>query len=249
LKDPLSRRDFKVLSPLEEFYNSVAARAGLGFPDAVKLARIVMQTLEKATSSELLEKALAALPPGYEELLKSPITDPMSPTFDGLAKAGEQTPTMAQPGSEIDIFQILMAETRAIMGVMEKLRDTSTTQIQIREELLKEAEVRLMAKHKIEENHFHPLLKLAPGGNQLIGQARQTIQDLEHRIEELKQTPREESRFQHLVETFMDELTTHAQQEQTILFPETRTVLPEEGFRQLAQSAARELANIKKQYK
>jgi hypothetical protein len=149
LKDPLSRRDFKVLSPLEEFYNSVAARAGLGFPDAVKLARIVMQTLEKATSSELLEKALAALPPGYEELLKSPITDPMSPTFDGLAKAGEQTPTMAQPGSEIDIFQILMAETRAIMGVMEKLRDTSTTQIQIREELLKEAEVRLMAKHKM----------------------------------------------------------------------------------------------------
>jgi hypothetical protein len=131
---------------------------------------------------------------------------------------------MAQPRSEIDIFQIQMAETRAIMAVM-------------------------LAKHTIEENHFHPLLKLAPGGNQRLGQARQTIQNIEQRIEELKQTPKEESRFQHLVETFMDELKVHAQQEQTLLFPETRTVLPEEGFRQLAQSAAQELANIKKRYK
>lgn len=64
---------------LEEFYNRVAARSGLGAPAAVQQAHIVMQVLQEAVSEGQLRDMRAQLPPDFEELFTGEPQGPGSP--------------------------------------------------------------------------------------------------------------------------------------------------------------------------
>jgi hypothetical protein len=139
-----------------------------GFPEAVKQSRVIMDILRSAVSSEQLEKARKSLPTDCDELFAPEVTDPLSPSFEGLSKAtGEEFPKVETP-PQGDIFQLLKAETNKIMRVMKKLRDSSAHQPQEREALTGEARARILAKNRIEERHLHPLLDIAPDGKQLL---------------------------------------------------------------------------------
>ena len=56
---------------LEEFYNRVSARAGIGYPAAVDQAKAVFQTLREAISAGEWQDLREELPAEYEELLSA----------------------------------------------------------------------------------------------------------------------------------------------------------------------------------
>jgi len=78
LNDP-SRSD---TFTLEEYYNRVSARAKTGYPDAVRLSRVVMETLNLAVTDAVISKVLQKLPAQFVELFGQEPTDPLSPTIE-----------------------------------------------------------------------------------------------------------------------------------------------------------------------
>lgn len=89
LQEPLFRREFMMRPHLEDFYHAVEARTEIGYPAAVKGTRAVMAVLAQAVTPEKLERAKGSLPPDYEELFRTDLSDPLSPTVDALSRAGE----------------------------------------------------------------------------------------------------------------------------------------------------------------
>jgi uncharacterized protein (DUF2267 family) len=78
LKEYLQQRARPEVTPehvdrfsLEEFYSRVSARAGVGYPDAVELARAVFQTLREAISAGEWQDLQEELPAEYDELLSA----------------------------------------------------------------------------------------------------------------------------------------------------------------------------------
>lgn len=65
---------------LEEFYNRIRARAGCGYPMAVRGARAVAAVLRQAVAPGELSHILAELPPEYDELFGAPPSGAASPT-------------------------------------------------------------------------------------------------------------------------------------------------------------------------
>jgi uncharacterized protein (DUF2267 family) len=65
---------------LQEFYQRVAARAGLGYPAAVKSSQAVIQVLRQAIAEGELAGLFAQLPADYEELRTGQPQTPASPS-------------------------------------------------------------------------------------------------------------------------------------------------------------------------
>jgi uncharacterized protein (DUF2267 family) len=65
---------------LQEFYQRVAARSGLGYPAAVKASQAVIQTLREAIAAGELADLFAELPDDYVELLTGQPQTPASPS-------------------------------------------------------------------------------------------------------------------------------------------------------------------------
>jgi uncharacterized protein (DUF2267 family) len=65
---------------LEEFYQRVAARSGLGYPAAVKSSQAVIQVLREAIAEGELTELFAQLPDDYGELLTGRPQTPASPS-------------------------------------------------------------------------------------------------------------------------------------------------------------------------
>lgn len=64
---------------LEEFYNRVAARSGLGAPQAIEQAHVVMGVLQEAVSEGQMQDVREHLPPEFEELFSGEPHGPGSP--------------------------------------------------------------------------------------------------------------------------------------------------------------------------
>jgi uncharacterized protein (DUF2267 family) len=54
---------------LEEFYNRLTARAGIGYPHAIRQAQAVFAALQAAVTPPVLEQIFAQLPNEYKNLL------------------------------------------------------------------------------------------------------------------------------------------------------------------------------------
>ncbi len=65
---------------LEQFYQRVAARSGLGYPAAVKASQAVIQVLREAIAEGELADLFAQLPADYAELLTGQPQTPASPS-------------------------------------------------------------------------------------------------------------------------------------------------------------------------
>jgi uncharacterized protein (DUF2267 family) len=132
MHEPLTRRKVPREVLLENFYHMVGARAGLGYPEAVRQSRAVIRTLTRAVTREQWKAALAALPPEYEELCGGTEPGAASPTREGLSKA-DQGLSPVEPPSGADLLTVFKAEDRKILRVLEKLRDTSSSEPRERE--------------------------------------------------------------------------------------------------------------------
>ncbi len=66
---------------LEEFYNRIAARAGVRYPAAVQRSRAVMKVLREAVAAGELADLFRELPAEYEELLSGKPAGPLSPSI------------------------------------------------------------------------------------------------------------------------------------------------------------------------
>ncbi|HSM54963.1 MAG TPA: DUF2267 domain-containing protein [Candidatus Sulfomarinibacteraceae bacterium] len=64
---------------LEEFYNRVAARAGVSRPEAVDWSRAVLSVLRSAVTAGQMEKIRQTLPDEFEELFTGEAMGPGSP--------------------------------------------------------------------------------------------------------------------------------------------------------------------------
>jgi uncharacterized protein (DUF2267 family) len=80
LKNVLSEHKAQTHFNLEEFYKRVSARAAIGYPEAVRLSRVVMSVLNEMVTTELLQHILEDFPPEYAELFGQSPTTPLSPT-------------------------------------------------------------------------------------------------------------------------------------------------------------------------
>jgi len=65
---------------LEEYYQRVAARTEVGFPEVVEWSRDVMAVLEEAVSATVIEDMLSTLPDSYRGLFGREPESPASPT-------------------------------------------------------------------------------------------------------------------------------------------------------------------------
>lgn len=65
---------------LEEYYNRVAARADVGYPEAVERSRTVMAVMREAVTEGLVDKILSQLPPDFRELFGQEPSGPFSPS-------------------------------------------------------------------------------------------------------------------------------------------------------------------------
>ncbi len=81
LKEPLAKPLGAEPFTLEELYNRVKARAELGYPDAVRLSRVVIGVLAEAVSQGEIENILSQLPDEFEELFGKEPEGPLSPTI------------------------------------------------------------------------------------------------------------------------------------------------------------------------
>lgn len=79
LKAFLTERKFSHFT-LEEYYKRVAERADIGYSDAVRLSRTVMNELKKNITIGLLEEILRDLPHEFVELFGQEPTTPLSPS-------------------------------------------------------------------------------------------------------------------------------------------------------------------------
>lgn len=79
LSDYMQRRKGAYHYPLEEFYNRVGARADLGYTDAVRLSRVVMETLQGAITPGEWQHLTSELPDEYDVLLGRETPPPTSP--------------------------------------------------------------------------------------------------------------------------------------------------------------------------
>ncbi|NLG19492.1 MAG: DUF2267 domain-containing protein [Fibrobacter sp.] len=78
IKEILAERHSGDLFSLEEYYNRVSARAGVGYPEAVRWSKVVMSVLGSAITSGLLTKILSSLPPEFGELFGTRPITPLS---------------------------------------------------------------------------------------------------------------------------------------------------------------------------
>jgi uncharacterized protein (DUF2267 family) len=65
---------------LEEFYQRVSARSGLGYPAAVKASQAVIQVLRRVIAAGELAELFTQLPDDYGELLTGRPQTPASPS-------------------------------------------------------------------------------------------------------------------------------------------------------------------------
>jgi uncharacterized protein (DUF2267 family) len=80
LKEYLGSRPGHDFFLLEEFYNRVAARSGIRYPNAVEQALAVVDVLKEAISPGELRDLLAGLSEEYGELFGVREVGPLSPT-------------------------------------------------------------------------------------------------------------------------------------------------------------------------
>ncbi len=80
LKGFLSERHHFTHFNLEEYYNRVAARADVGYPEAVTRSRAVMKVVGEAVTNGLVDKILEQLPGEYRELFGQEPQNPLSPS-------------------------------------------------------------------------------------------------------------------------------------------------------------------------
>lgn len=78
LKEKLFRRLYTDRFVLRDFYNRVSARAGVGYPHAIKLARVVLITVREAISPGEWEDVVSEFPSEYEDLFEKKPDDPVS---------------------------------------------------------------------------------------------------------------------------------------------------------------------------
>lgn len=69
VQPPENTRDDVRRFPVEEFYNRVRARTGVGYPAAVQQAKAVMAVLQDAVSAGEIADMMKTLPDEYRELL------------------------------------------------------------------------------------------------------------------------------------------------------------------------------------
>lgn len=81
LKAYVGKREKTLPAPygLEEFYNRVAGRSGLGLREAIKQSHAVMSVLQEAVSAGKLQDVRRQLPAEYEELFTGEPYGPGSP--------------------------------------------------------------------------------------------------------------------------------------------------------------------------
>jgi uncharacterized protein (DUF2267 family) len=77
----LTRRPPEDLFDLEEFYNRVSARADVGYPEAVRLARAAVEVLKEAISEGQELDVLFRLPEEFDELFGRKTPGASSPTY------------------------------------------------------------------------------------------------------------------------------------------------------------------------
>lgn len=65
---------------LEEFYNRVSSRAGIGYEDAVERSQAIASVFKRAVSGGEIEDILSKLPAEYGELFGLRETGPLSPS-------------------------------------------------------------------------------------------------------------------------------------------------------------------------
>lgn len=248
LKASLSKRQFKGHS-LEQFYITVGARADVGYPEAVKQVHAVVATLKQAVAPGQLEKVQAVLPAEYRELFDEEPTDPLSPTVEGLSKAtDEEKPGTQKLPSEKDLFDLFKVEMEKVMGVLKKLRDTASTEVQQRELLLNEARERILCQIRNEEEQLHPIIEMAPEAESLQASLAEENRRIEHQLKELETLSTEDSRFEYCVESLISEVSIHADREQNELFPKIETIIPGEQAALLAQRIAQETDRLQKEF-
>ena len=80
LRGYLQRRPDTDRFSLEEFYNRVAARSGLGPPQAIEQAHVVLQVLQEAVSAGQLDRIRQQLPGQFGELFSGEPYGPASPS-------------------------------------------------------------------------------------------------------------------------------------------------------------------------
>jgi uncharacterized protein (DUF2267 family) len=80
LKDVVRKRYGADRFMLEDFYNRVRARADMGYPDAVKRSRAVLEVVQLAVSPGEMEDILAELPEEYLEVFGRKEPGPLSPS-------------------------------------------------------------------------------------------------------------------------------------------------------------------------
>jgi uncharacterized protein (DUF2267 family) len=80
LKNCLQKRIDSELFLLEEFYNRVSSRADMGYPDAVKLTKVVLEVLKEAVSPGEIGDILSVLPEDFGELFGAKPEGPLSPS-------------------------------------------------------------------------------------------------------------------------------------------------------------------------
>lgn len=78
LKEPLLRRKGGDHPLLDEFYNRVRARADIGYPDAVRLAKVVVSVLQEAVAPGEMRHVLDELPPEYTDFFEEASESPAS---------------------------------------------------------------------------------------------------------------------------------------------------------------------------
>ncbi len=80
LKSYLTQRENSIQFSLEEYYKRVAARADVGYPQAVRWSRAVMNLINQSITAGLKKEILGDLPPEFVELFGQEPTTPLSPT-------------------------------------------------------------------------------------------------------------------------------------------------------------------------
>ncbi len=224
LREILTRRNTPREASLEEFYNTVGARADLGHPQTVRQSLAVIQTLTRAVSPEQWKQARAALPPEYAELFGGKRLGASSPTREGLSKA-EQGPPPVEPASGADLLEHLEAEDVEIQRALEKLRDTASTEAGEREVLLEEVRDLILSRNRSAEERLYPYLEMVANGEQIRGRSLQENRRIEGRLEELQQLPKDDDRFEYRVEALIGEVSEHVRREQAELFPEAQSAI------------------------
>jgi len=136
----------------------------------------------------------------------------------------------------MNLYEAITAQDKSLQRAVRKLIDSTSTQPELREDLLREIAAHLDAQEAVRESHVYPILRISADREEIVDQYRARADTVRSRLQELQDLPKDaKENFQNSAEILYDDIDSMTTWEVDEIMPLLREFLSDEDAADLGE--------------